>query len=421
MATTERTRKNKGAAASSGRTSAGQSKANAAVLKRTSSKKKSSGNRYTTSDATRAMVWIRAAGHCELCGEDVSADLRAGNRMRWGQAAHILPASPGGPRAEKGHNAQQAARLSDDPDNLILACPGCHDRIDNDPAAYPKEVLDELRRAHREKIQIAAKTPMEGRAVPLILLSRHLRTPTDIPKGDLLRAMVAEGLWAIVEPQVIDLPERPSGGRNAAYWDAVVDMIQAAIAVNARRHSTYFGDKATIAVAGLADIPALMMLGQAIGDRSKRVVFSPNRETGLRWPDPKADPPEFRMSPLPPGDGAIALVLSLSAEVPERDVLKALPGARLVSLSVDHPSTSLVKNRRVIDAFREALQAPLSTLEAATADPIHVFAAVPAALAIEFGAFLTMQHRHPYVVYDRNDKGDFEVALRLGYHKESTP
>jgi hypothetical protein len=384
-------------------------------------KNKAGGKRFDTTPATRALVWIRAAGHCELCGYDVSGDLRVGNRLQWGQAAHILPASVEGPRGETGHDARQAARLSDDPDNLLLACPSCHARIDNDPDAYPKELLTDRHRAHRETVQLAAKAPMDQQAVPLIVLGRHFRTPVDIPKGEMLRAMAAEGFWAITEPDVVELPKPSSHGRDAAYWDGVVDEIQHTVRINARRHGTFFGDKATIAVAGLADIPSLMMLGQALGDRSRRAVFSPNRHTGLRWPDPTSAPPEFHVSALPAGEGPIALVLCLSAEVPHRDVRKALPEARVVELCIDHPDTAMVRNRHVIDAFRGALQAPLSTLEAATANPIHVFAAIPAALAIEFGAFLTMQHRHPYIVYDRNDHGDFELALRLGYHKESTP
>jgi hypothetical protein len=164
-----------------------------------------------------------------------------------------------------------------------------------------------------------------------------------------------------------------------------------------------------------------MVLGQTIGDRSKRALFSPNRETGLRWPDPNATPPTFHYTPpAADGDGPLALVFSLSAKLPTRDVQKALPDARIAEIAIENPSTAMVKNRKVIHAFRDALQTPLSELEALTGEPIHVFAAIPAVLAIEFGAFLTMQHRHPYVVYDRDDRGDFQVALRLGHFNEDS-
>lgn len=377
--------------------------------------------RYSTDAGVRALVWIRAAGHCELCGSDLTVDLRVGTSMRWGEVAHILPASSRGPRAEAAHDDAQAAALTNDPDNLVLACPGCHEKIDRDPDSYSKEDLLGIHHAHLDRIRLAAKTAEDGRAFPLIFLSRHFQTRNDIRNADLLRCMSAEGLTAITEPRRFVLPEPRDTGRDERYWSDVVYEIQSKLAENLRKLTSIYGDEPVVAVAGLADIPALMMLGQALGDRSKRFTFSPNRETGLRWPDVNADPPEFRITPLPDGDGPVALVLALSGELPHRHVEQALPGVRIAQITIDHPSVSMVKNRRVIDAFREALQGPLSQLEAATDEPIHVFAAIPAALAIEFGAFLTMQHRHPYLVYDRDDNRDFQPALRLGHHKDTSP
>lgn len=185
-----------------------------------------------------------------------------------------------------------------------------------------------------------------------------------------------------------------------------------------RRRGGAFGDAPTLAVVGLADIPALMLLGQALGDRSKRLLFSPNREHGLRWPNQSAEPPEFRFTPAQEGKGPLALVLSISAQVPCRDVTQALPGARIAELTIPEPSYGMVQNRRVIYAFRDALQIRLSQLEAITSETIHVFAAIPAALAIEFGALLTTQHQHSYLIWDRSriDHNQFQPALRLGHH-----
>ncbi|AHD17294.1 hypothetical protein C163_20275 [Pseudomonas sp. FGI182] len=76
----------------------------------------------------------------------------------------------------------------------------------------------------------------------------------------------------------------------------------------------------------------------------------------------------------------------------------------------------MVRNRRVIHAFRDALQIQISQLEAQTLEEIHVFAAIPAAFAIEFGALLTTQHQHSYAVYDRDktEENGFQRILNLG-------
>lgn len=162
------------------------------------------------------------------------------------------------------------------------------------------------------------------------------------------------------------------------------------------------------------------MLGQSLGDRSKRLLFSFNREHQLRWPDQSAEPPEFVFTPPLDGEGPLALMLSISAQLPARDVEEALPGARIAELSIPMPSYAMVQNRRVIHAFRDALQTHLSRLEAMTADTIHVFAAIPAALAIEFGALLTTQHQHTYLIFDRDkaNQNRFTPALQLGHQAQ---
>ena len=218
-------------------------------------------------------------------------------------------------------------------------------------------------------------------------------------------------------------PEPSSRGRDAGYWQAIKDLITEKLEAGLARRGGQFGDKPALAMVGLADIPALFFLGQTIGDRYKRFQYSFNREHILRWPDTDALPPAFISSELPQGEGPVALVLSLSAAVPRGDVTAALPGARIVEFTVPEPSYAMVTNRRVIHAFRDELQKLLSQLEATTTQAIHVFAAVPAALAIEFGALLTTQHQHPYIIFDRdkNNANQFRPMLSIGCTEEQRP
>lgn len=147
------------------------------------------GGRFHTSPAVRAVVWVRAAGHCELCGIDLTHDPRVGRPRQWGEVAHILPASPNGPRADGDHGAEAAQALTNDIDNLILACPGCHDKIDRDAEGYPTEDLSGLHKAFLQRIDLAAKAPEAGKALGLIVLSQHFSTRNDIRNRDLLVAI----------------------------------------------------------------------------------------------------------------------------------------------------------------------------------------------------------------------------------------
>lgn len=373
--------------------------------------------RYDTDPKIRQLVWIRAAGHCELCGVDLTRDLRVGTSTQWGEAAHILPASPQGPRAQPGHDAVQARERSNDVDNLMLLCPGCHEKIDKDADGYPLQDLAAQHAAHIARVHLAASSPAHQRAVPLLVLSRHFATLNEIRDHDFLQAMSAEGLHATCTPVRITLPELPAGGqRDSAYWRSAADLIHHQLTARLNRAGSESAD--LLAVAALADIPALIMLGQVIGDRLPRLLFSPSRTTKLQWPAPTAAPPEFLFSAPEDGEGPVALVMSLSATIPSADVTAALPGARIATLSIALPSVGMVQNRRVIDAFRDALQPHLSALEARKHEPIHLFMAVPAVIAVEFGALLTMQHRHEYRVYDRGSSGAFELALVLDHSQK---
>lgn len=383
-------------------------------------KKKADSGRYSTNDLTKRIVWIRSAGHCELCGVDLMHDYRIGRSMRWGEVAHILPASPQGPRAREGHDEAKAELFTNDLDNLMLLCPSCHDKIDRDADGYPEYDLSNLHQEYRERIQLAATTPNDGRAIPIIVQSQHFETNNEISERDLLVAMSAEGLTAYDHPIKIIIQEPGPHGRDQSYWQSIEELIKHRLEQQLRRRGGIYGDEPTLAVVGLADIPALIVLGQALGDRSKRLLFSCSREHRLNWPNQSAEPPDFLFNPPEDGDGPLALVLSISAHVPFRDVKEVLPSARIAEITIPEPSYAMVQNRRIIHVFRDVLQIHLSKLEASTEKSIHVFAAIPAALAIEFGALLTTQHQHPYLIFDRdrNNENKFTPTLQLGLKME---
>ena len=373
---------------------------------------KSSG-RQSTPEAIRRLVWIRAAGHCELCGRDITEDPRMRSPTRWGEVAHVLPAGPTGPRATAGYSSRTAREHTGDPDNLIAACPACHTLIDRDPELHTEVLLLKLHRAQVQRIRLTARQPNASQTMGLLFIGHHFDTRNNLSERALVPAMLSDGMVPIDFPERVDLPEPPSSGRDAAYWRHVEDIVEHKVESALRRAASMRGDPPILSVAALADIPSLMALGRKLGDRIDRRLFSYTRDHGFEWTGPDDPVPEFSCSMPAPGSGPVALVVSLSATIPTADVLTALPSARLAVFTVPQPSYGLLRNRQTIAGFRDFLQMRLSELEAAGPEPIHVFAAIPAALAVEFGALLSTKHRHPYVIYDRGSNNRFEEALRL--------
>ncbi|MGW3186105.1 hypothetical protein ACWDD9_43240 [Kitasatospora sp. NPDC001119] len=77
--------------------------------------------------------------------------------MDFGELAHVIPASPEGPRGVPlaDVSAQDRAHHS----NLVLLCANCHTTIDKAPDSYPVEILHDWKRQRFEEIQAVVATP----------------------------------------------------------------------------------------------------------------------------------------------------------------------------------------------------------------------------------------------------------------------
>jgi len=358
--------------------------------------------RQNTSQLIKTKVWIRAAGHCELCGKNLLEEIVALKNFFEGEVAHIRPAAMG-PRATEGYSEEDARRLTNDIDNLMLLCPNCHTSIDKaDDGVYRAEDLVDRHQGYVERIQVAATTPHNELGAGIIVVGKHFSTKARIEPSELQRAMFAQAIRPIQRPLPIELPEIIDR-RTAVYYESVRHLVTRRIESEFAAARSQMGDEPLAAIAGLADIPSLMIVGNILGDRRRRTVFHLDRDTRLQAPDPQAELPTYAYTPPPDSEGPLALVINVSATIPLTDVLAALPGARVATFAALTPSLHHVRHNGFIAAFREQLQVQLSVLEASTVDAIHVFAAIPGAYAIEFGALLSLNHQHGYRIFDRDD------------------
>jgi len=364
--------------------------------------------RVDSSPRAKDAVWIRAAGHCELCSKDLTQDRITLTPAKLGQVAHILPASPDGPRGSDGHIVENAEALTDDPGNLMLLCASCHVDIDKTPDGYPAHDLTTQHEAFLEAVRFAANTAHTNPGAGLIVLGKHFSTKVRIEPSQLQAAMWRDKLRPARVPHIVELPELDEEGRDARYYRTVRLKLEDQIGRELTHARGVLGDEPWVAIAAIADMPSLMVLGQVLGDRRRRKIYSSNRTTGLAWPDLKASPAPFTFELGEEGDGSrpIALIMSVSAEIPDRDVRLVLPNATIARFSASEPAYSYLKNADFIGHFRDQIQRHLSVLEARSAQPIHVFPAIPAALAIEFGALLSTNHQHGYWIYDRDRPTD---------------
>jgi hypothetical protein len=112
------------------------------------------------SDRTRKTLWARAGGRCSLCRVLlVTSPTETDAASVFGEEAHIVAQSPGGPRA--GHVAEL-----DSYDNLILLCSRDHKRVDDQPLFFTAELLVMMKRGHEAWVGTHGETSVEGVVLP---------------------------------------------------------------------------------------------------------------------------------------------------------------------------------------------------------------------------------------------------------------
>lgn len=371
-------------------------------------------NRFDTDPKVKNYVWSRAGGHCELCSLDLTLDLMTLTPAKLGEVAHIIPASPKGPRSDANQTAAVSEALTDDPANLMLLCPTCHNSIDKTPEGYPIEDLTDAHLAFIEGVEFAANVKKYNVAAGVIILGQHFQTKNSIEPSELQAAMWRDQYRLLSTPVQILLPEIDRHGRDERYYENVRAKFKETYQRELTHYRSEAGDKPVIGIVGLADMPSLMICGQEFGDRIRHEIYSNDRNTRLKWPDKTITAPDFTFTFSGAKDRVIALVLSISADIPERDVLEALPGCEIATFRIPTPNYHAIQNASFIEKFGLQLQIAMSQLEAASAEPIHVFPAIPAAMAIKFGSLLSTHHRHKYAIYDRNSAdGGFSLHTYL--------
>ncbi|MES0870474.1 HNH endonuclease [Pseudovibrio sp. SCP19] len=101
-------------------------------------------SRKRTSEADRRFIIGKSGGRCNKCRCEIFAENEFYERARLGDDAHIIAASPLGPRGQSGSEDKALAKAT----NLILLCKTCHSEVDQQPRKFTEEYLLQLRERH---------------------------------------------------------------------------------------------------------------------------------------------------------------------------------------------------------------------------------------------------------------------------------
>lgn len=349
-------------------------------------------------------LWGRAAGRCQFrgCNKPLYKDNLTQQRANLGRISHIVAFSPEGPR---GHPTRSKL-LEKDITNLMLTCNTHGDLIDKKELEdeYPEELLLQFKREHERRVHLATESkedaqthvlliqvPIDGQDVYINPTAAHRAIQPKYPAEE--------------HPYVIDL----SGVKLQAEGEAFFSLMAQSITEQIHALLTRRAGRARIhqlSVFALAPIPLLIHAGHCLGDIECIDLYQRHRDRqDWVWKqdeDAEAFYEVIRPEGVTSSDRPIAIAFSISGWMNPDRVMAALGHEPLIyELRAREPSRDFLRSRKRLELFGYEVRNMLVALRDAHDHhkPIHVFAALPAPMAIEFGRNIK-PFDTPFVIYE---------------------
>jgi hypothetical protein len=366
-------------------------------------------------------LWARAAGRCEFrgCNKLLYKDELTQGRSNLAVISHIVAYSPDGPRGD----AARSRALQQDIRNLMLTC-RVHGKIIDDKAweaEYPEDLLREFKREHEQRVRMLTETTEDAQTHVLLLQAPIGRHEVAINETDAFRAILPR-YPAEEEATLIDLSglSLPADSRECFCYlaECMAEEVRGLLHRRAGRPRIK-----CLSVFALAPVPLLVHLGHLLGDIARVDLYQRHRDRqDWTWPaeEEVAEFYEVLMPDAPGEDGrAIAVLLSVSDTIGHGQVTAALAGEPLVyEIRARHPGHDFLRSRKRLEMFGYEARRLLSILRERHGHdrPIHLFAAVPAPVAIEFGRGIK-EYDAPFLVYQYRKAGrSYYHALTVNPH-----
>lgn len=376
-------------------------------------------------DVTQAIkdeLTYLAGWRCQFagCGRDLRRHHATGRRGRFSYFAHIVAASPNGPR---GH-ATESKELASDLSNFMLLCDECHRLVDKvNPARYTVAILRKMREDNIAEVQRLLDTLQYAPAEVVAFIGNIAGQQGQLSMDDAQLAMWGRRLRGVsAKPEYFfRLGGNTHQVHEPAYWLSLfqslgqeVPRLQALL--NGTRHGG--GPRPRLAIFPLHGTSLLVLAGRLLGDNSGTELFQPHRNkvgARTRWEWPTLEPlssatgDKFELTEAAParaGATEACLVVALTSDIPAERMPSScatagqymLPTLRITAPTfdmgcMDRPE-DLQRLGRVVDAAIRRLQ------DEWRVSTVHLFVSAPTTAVVTVGQKIQARHQATYVCYE---------------------
>ena len=359
------------------------------------------------SPQTITKLWAKAAGRCEYdgCNKLLYKDNLTSEDINGGFVAHIIAASPDGPRGDEVLSAQ----LVDDIGNVMLMCHEHHRLIDHEQVAeHTVDRLRAMKKKHEDRVREVTEIDAAKISVPVVYGTNIGKEAVSIPRRELAQAMLPDNYPT---ENVVTISCQNSGLHDSQelFWQVEVAQLEQKYNESLKPLIGKDGIDC-VSVFALAPQPLLVKLGTKLSDLHKVKVYQKHREQDTwKWQEITEPNPMSIIRPQDPSKPPV-LVFSLCAKAISTRVRDRFGNdASIWEMTAENPNNDMLRSADQLAEFRKFTRRVLDDINALSqADSIKVFMAMPAACAVELGRVWMSKADKKLVLFDKNNAVDVD-------------
>jgi len=366
-------------------------------------------------ETVKIRLWGKAAGCCQYrgCQQPLYLDSLTKAEFNTAYIAHIIADSPGGPRGDPILSEQ----LKDNISNLMLMCDVHHRLIDKqDVFGHPVNFLRQMKKEYEEKIGILSSIKEEFRSHVLTYGANIGNHAAMVSIEKTYPAITPH--WYPAEKFPIELSLKNSWfvDSEPQYWFIERENLRRQFSTTLKPR-LISGEIKHLSVFAFAPQPLLIELGHLLSDIPTAKIYQLHREPPNWVWQKNADDFHFEIIEPMQTFPVVALNLSLSANIDDSRIQSVLgPDVSIWTVKTPQPNNDFLKTEKQLQLFREQFRLLLDRIKHkhGQSTVLHVFPAVPVAIAVEIGRVRMPKSDLPLKIYDQsNAQGGFIKAFEI--------
>lgn len=376
-------------------------------------------------DSLVNQLWARSAGRCEFrgCNEVLYKDDLTQKQSNLATISHIVAFSPNGSRGDPIRSKQ----LEKDITNLMLTCKK-HGKIIDDKnrvTEYPEELLVEFKKEHELRIRLLTEAKEDAKTHVLVV-----NVPIGGNKFEINSNQVFQAILPKYPVEEVPLTINLNGMSIPTTTEGFFQVAKETIDSDVQSFLRIIGsgkEKANLSIFGLAPVALLIYLGYLLGDIERADLYQFHRDSqNWLWKEDKQQLSEAEITnqytlTFPEREELIegreiAILLSVSNSIKHAQVEESLGQMPIIfELMASKPGFDFLDTKQKLENFGKNVRALFEEIRRNYSQDvtIHVFSALPAPAAIEFGRHIKKDlPAFQLYEYNRSNRTDFP-ALKI--------